>query len=101
MLRPHDRLCLASAPRPPTEHFHAMITHTIPNFLFIWFSILFLRLIAPLSFIYLVTASIFAELRNPYIAAYAAIESLFYAILYLPRKYRVQRRQVSAQERSR
>lgn len=69
-----------------------MIGQTWPEYAFIRLSITGLRLVAPLSTVYLAaswTAGSF--LWSPILGVYALIEAPFYLFVYLPRYYRLQR----------
>lgn len=69
-----------------------MIGQTWPEYVFIKLSIYGLRLVAPLSTVYL-AASLRAGtfLWSPLLGAYALIEVPFFLLVYLPRYYRLQR----------
>src|SRR6266404_1157999 len=73
-----------------------MIGQTRLEYIFIRLSILVLRLIAPLSIVYLAaswSAGIF--LWSPLFGVYALIEALFYLLVYLPRHSLLQRVRIS------
>ncbi|KAH9931897.1 uncharacterized protein B0H18DRAFT_988515, partial [Fomitopsis serialis] len=69
-----------------------MIGNSVPEYIFIRTSIAGLRLIAPLSFVY-----IFASWRegrflySPWLGAYALVEVCFYLFVYLPRSFLLQK----------
>ena len=69
-----------------------MIGNSRPEYVFIRISIIGLRLIAPLSIIYL-AASYYAAafLCSPFLGVYALIEAAFYLFVYLPRSFYLQR----------
>lgn len=68
-----------------------MIGQSLPEYIFIRISIAGLRLIAPLSLVYL-AASIQhgAFLWSRILGFYAAAEALFYVLVYLPRSVLMQ-----------
>ncbi|KAI0073954.1 alpha/beta-hydrolase [Panus rudis PR-1116 ss-1] len=69
-----------------------MIGHSFPEYVFINISILCLRLVAPLSIVYL-TASIYLKqwVHSRWLGYYAIIEAAFYLLVYLPRSYLLQK----------
>jgi hypothetical protein len=68
-----------------------MIGNSWPEYVFIRFSIIALRLIAPLSIIYLVASyHAAAFLWSPFLGAYALLEAAFYLFVYLPRSFYLQ-----------
>jgi pimeloyl-ACP methyl ester carboxylesterase len=69
-----------------------MIGQSWPEYVFIRLSITGLRLVAPLSIIYLSASwSVGTFLWSPFLGAYALIEAPFFLLVYLPRYYRLQR----------
>ena len=63
-----------------------MIGHSIPEYIFIRISIVCLRLIAPLSIIYLIACYYRREwILSSWLAVYAFVEAVFYLFVYLPR----------------
>ncbi|KAH8998375.1 hypothetical protein EDB86DRAFT_3064189 [Lactarius hatsudake] len=69
-----------------------MIGHSWPEYVFIRFSVSALRLVAPLSIVYLAASwSAGTFLWSPLFGVYALIESLFFLLVYLPRRSRLQR----------
>ena len=69
-----------------------MIGQTWPEYVFIRLSIFGLRLVAPLSIVYLAASwSVGTFFWSPLFGVYALIEALFYLLVYLPRQYRFQR----------
>ena len=69
-----------------------MIGQTWPEYVFIRLSIFVLRLVAPLSIVYLAaswSAGIF--LWSPLLGVYALVETLFFLLVYLPRHFHMQR----------
>jgi hypothetical protein len=72
---------------PPT-----MIGQTWPEYVLIRISILALRLIAPLSIVYL-AASYYHDtfLWSPILGIYTLIEAAFFLFVYLPRRFSMQR----------
>ena|SRR5712675_2035184 len=69
-----------------------MIGTTRPEYVFIRISIFALRLIAPLSILYLaVSYNAKTFLWSPFLGVYALIEAVFYLLVYLPRSYYLQR----------
>ena len=72
-----------------------MIGQTGPEYVFIRIAIFALRLIAPLSIIYLaVSYRAAAFLWSPFLGVYAVVEAVFLLFVYLPRSFYLQ--QVSA-----
>jgi len=68
-----------------------MIGNSWPEYAFIRISILALRLIAPLSIIYLAASyHAAAFLWSPFLGAYALVEAAFYLFVYLPRSFYLQ-----------
>lgn len=69
-----------------------MIGHSWPEYVFIRLSVSALRLVAPLSIVYLGASwSAGTFLWSPLFGAYAVIESSFFLLVYLPRRFRLQR----------
>lgn len=69
-----------------------MIGHSIPEYVFIRVSITILRLIAPLSIIYLAGCYYTQQwILSPWLSAYAAVEATFYLLIYLPRSMFMQK----------
>jgi len=68
-----------------------MIGRSWPAYVFIRIAILAIRLIAPLSIIYL-AASYHANafLWSPFLGVYAIVEAAFYLLVYLPRSFYLQ-----------
>jgi hypothetical protein len=68
-----------------------MIGNSWPEYVFIRFSIIALRLIAPLSIIYLAASyHAAAFLWSPFLGAYVLLEAAFYLFVYLPRSFYLQ-----------
>ncbi|CAL1694590.1 unnamed protein product [Somion occarium] len=69
-----------------------MIGHSVPEYIFIRICITGLRLIAPLSILYLI-ACLYTNtwILSPWIAAYAFVEAAFYLLVYLPRSWYLQK----------
>ena len=68
-----------------------MIGHSWPEYVLIRIAILNLRLIAPLSIIYLATSYYTsAFLWSPFLGAYALLEAAFFLFVYLPRSFYLQ-----------
>ena len=68
-----------------------MTGHSWPDYVFIQIAILSLRLIAPLSIIYLaVSYHTSAFLWTPFLGVYAVIEAAFFLFVYLPRSFYLQ-----------
>ena len=69
-----------------------MIGQSWPEYVFIRLSISALRLVAPLSTIYLAASwSAGTFLWSPLLGVYALIETPFFLLVYLPRRFRLQR----------
>ncbi|KAF8259394.1 Alpha/Beta hydrolase protein [Lactarius quietus] len=69
-----------------------MIGQTWPEYIFIRASIFGLRLVAPLSIVYLAASwRAHTFLWSPVLGVYALIEAPFFLLVYLPRQYRLQR----------
>lgn len=70
-----------------------MIGTSLPEYLFIRTSIALLRLVAPLSFIYVacLVAAPPPSRWQATLAGYAVVEVLFYTLVYLPRHYLLQK----------
>ncbi|KAI9446067.1 hypothetical protein H4582DRAFT_1903212 [Lactarius indigo] len=69
-----------------------MIGQSWPEYVFIRLSISGLRLITPLSTVYLAASwSAGTFLWSPLLGVYALTESLFFLLVYLPRRFRLQR----------
>ncbi|KAH9019785.1 hypothetical protein EDB84DRAFT_1670685 [Lactarius hengduanensis] len=69
-----------------------MIGHSWPEYVFIRLSVSALRLVAPLSIVYLGASwKAGTFLWSPLFGAYAVIESSFFLLVYLPRRSRLQR----------
>jgi hypothetical protein len=68
-----------------------MIGHSWPEYVFIRIAILALRLIAPLSIIYLAACyHAAAFLWSPVLGVYALVEAAFFLFVYLPRSFYLQ-----------
>ena len=68
-----------------------MIGNSWPEYVIIRISIIGLRLIAPLSIIYLAASyNAAAFLWSPFLGAYALVEAAFYLFVYLPRSFHLQ-----------
>ena len=68
-----------------------MIGNSWPEYIFIRISITTLRLIAPLSIIYLAASYHVAPfLWFPFLGLYALVEAAFYLFVYLPRSFYLQ-----------
>jgi hypothetical protein len=68
-----------------------MIGHSWPEYVFIRIAILALRLIAPLSIVYLAASyRASAFLWSPCIGVYALVEAAFFLFVYLPRSFHLQ-----------
>lgn len=69
-----------------------MIGHSWPEYVFIRAAILALRLIAPLSVIYLAASyHAGAFLFSPFLGIYALVEAAFFLLVYWPRSFYLQR----------
>ncbi|OBZ69286.1 hypothetical protein A0H81_10886 [Grifola frondosa] len=69
-----------------------MIGHSIPEYIFIRISIFCLRLIAPLSIVYIALSLHAGELLySRWIGIYAIAEAFFYLFVYLPRSWLLQK----------
>jgi hypothetical protein len=69
-----------------------MIGNSWPEYVLIRISLLALRLIAPLSIIYLALSfHASAFLWSPFLGVYAIVEAAFYLFVYLPRSFYLQR----------
>lgn len=69
-----------------------MIGQTWPEYVFIRLSISALRLVAPLSIVYLAASwSVGTFIWSPVFGVYALIETLFFFLVYLPRHFHLQR----------
>ena len=68
-----------------------MIGNSWPEYVIIRISIIGLRLIAPLSIIYLAASyNAAAFFWSPFLGAYALVEAAFYLFVYLPRSFHLQ-----------
>ena len=73
-----------------------MIGHSIPEYIFIRICIAGLRLVAPLSILYVVTSLYVGRwLFTRWLGYYAVVEALFYLLVYLPRDRYLQRVSIS------
>ena len=68
-----------------------MIGTTLAELVFIRIAITLLRLVAPLSLIYLAAECYGGTLYFPPLTLYALLEVTFFALVYLPRKRRLQK----------
>ncbi len=69
-----------------------MIGQTLQEYVFVRLSILALRLVMPLSFIYFaVSWNTGTFLSSPILGVYTTLETLFFLVVYLPRRSRLQR----------
>lgn len=69
-----------------------MIGTSLPEYVFIRTSITLLRLVAPISFIYVAyfLAAWPATRWQALLGGYAVVEVLFYTLVYLPRRFSLQ-----------
>jgi hypothetical protein len=68
-----------------------MIGHSVPEYIFIRFSIACLRLVAPLSIAYVAASWYRGQwIYSALLGYYATLEAVFYLFVYLPRTYYMQ-----------